>query len=248
MHVDVDEAELGRVCRRSLCVKGDLAAFLDAICDCAIAVPTEWAETVVLWRGEADSPSNAFSSRFLRRLFSVMPFGSVVAADVGSNQMLVAQEFVPDGASRLLNSGGLGAMGYSLPAAIGASYVTPSPIVSICGDGGFQMNLQELHTLSLRRRNVKVFVLDNSVLGLMRRIQSVYYGSRFLGNRPGEFACPDVCRLAEVFGLRTMRISSVGDLRRLPAVFGDAEPWLVDVVIDADDIVRNRYEMRGESR
>ena len=179
---------------------------------------------------------------FLDRLFDEAPPEAIFASDVGSNQMWVAQRFVATGRNRLLNSGGLGAMGFSLPAAIGASYASEAPAVSVCGDGGFQMNLQELNTLALRRRNVKVFVFDNSSLGLMRGIQRNYYGSRFVGNSRREFSCPNICRLARAYGLKTMRIERDVDFAGIGKVFSDREPWLVDVVVDEDEIARSRYE------
>ena len=245
VHVDVDMLELGRVYGKALCVNMDVLSFLDVIDDgfeSAKIVP--WVQKIADWRRHEDSASG-FSANFLKHLFSIMPENSIVTADVGSNQMLVAQTFAPSGFNRLLNSGGLGAMGYSLPAAIGASYAVDGPVVAVCGDGGVQMNLQELNTLFLRRCNVKVFVLNNSVLGLMRKIQSQYYGARFWGNTSKEFLCPDLCKLADVFGLKSARISSVEDFGKLHDVFADSESWIVDVVVDVDDIAQNRYEGGG---
>lgn len=245
VHVDVDAAELGRVYGKALCVNMDVSLFLDMIddrFDSSKIAP--WVQQIVGWRQHEDLTSG-FSTNFLKRLFSVMPENSVVTADVGSNQMFVAQTFVSSGRNRLLNSGGLGAMGYSLPAAIGAYYASEGPVVAVCGDGGVQMNLQELNTLFLRRCNVKVFVLNNLVLGLMRKIQSQYYGARFWGNTSKEFSCPDLCKLADVFGLKSARISSFEDFGKLHDIFADSESWLVDVVVDADDIAQNRYEGGG---
>ena len=246
IHVDVDATELGRVYRDAICVQADLNAFFDAVSGRGLALDIgDWTAQVGRWREELGGPPEGFPAQFLGRLFRDMPRDAVVVADVGSNQMWVAQCFVPNGANRLLNSGGLGAMGYSLPAAIGASYATRSPVVAVCGDGGFQMNVQELNTLALRRRNVKVFVFDNSALGLMRWLQRRYYGGRFFGNTEREFSCPDVCRLAAAFGLKTARVSSAGDFAKLQEVFEDDEPWLVDVVVDADDLSPSRYERGG---
>lgn len=245
VHVDVDASELGRVYGKALCVNMDVLSFLDVIDDgfeSAKIIP--WVQKIADWRQHGDS-APGFSTDFLKHLFSIMPENSIVTADVGSNQMLVAQTFAPSGFNRLLNSGGLGAMGYSLPAAIGASYAAYGPVVAVCGDGGVQMNLQELNTLFMRRCNVKVFVLNNSVLGLMRKIQSQYYGARFWGNTSKEFSCPDLCKLADVFGLKSARISSVEDFAKLNDIFADSESWIVDVVVDVDDIAQSRYEGAG---
>ena len=243
VHVDVDETELGRVCRDAACVRADVATFLRTAESCGVSsAPAEWLARIRRWRGRCGGRPAMFPARFLDRLFDEAPPDATFAADVGSSQMWVAQRFVATGRNRLLNSGGLGAMGFSLPAAIGASYVSEVPAVSICGDGGFQMNLQELNTLALRRRNVKVFVFDNSSLGLMRGIQRNYYGSRFVGNSRCEFSCPKICQLASAYGLKTIRIERDVDFDGIGKVFSDHEPWLVDVVVDEDEIARSRYE------
>ena len=108
------------------------------------------------------------------------------------------------------------------------------------------MNVQELNTLALRRNNVKVFVFNNSSLGLMRGIQKKYYDARYTGNTPSEFTCPDIRQLAAAYGLDTMRVESDADFGRIASVFADSGPWLVDVVIDEDDIALSRYEREAQ--
>lgn len=247
VHVDIDEGELGRVYKNAVMVKSDLCDFLDCALE-SMRRPDigQWLARIETWVESSGKAPKAFPARFLDKLFSIMPDDAVVSADVGTNQMWVAQEFRANGRNRLLNSGGLGAMGYSLPAAIGASYSTQGPVVSVCGDGGFQMNVQELNTLALRRNNVKVFVFNNSSLGLMRGIQKKYYDARYTGNTPSEFTCPDIRQLAAAYGLDTMRVESDADFGRIASVFADSGPWLVDVVIDEDDIALSRYEREAQ--
>ena len=249
IHVDIDDNESDRTfMKESLFVKADIKAFLNGLnkqnisltCDNWNKQVKEWsdcyADSVCAYGFDVDPVS------FVRAVVKAMPEKSVAAADVGANQMWTAQAFRSEDGKRLLNSAGFGAMGFALPAGIGAFYATGKAATVLTGDGGFQMNLQELNTLSLLRPAVKVFVFNNSALGLMLDVQKRYYHNHFYGNNPREFSCPDLKKLADTFNLKFLKITSVADFSKIEEVYKDNEPWLIDVRIDKDTPVLNRYD------
>ena len=179
--------------------------------------------------------------KLIRKISQYAHENTIFTADVGANQMWVAQALRLKENQRLLNSAGFGAMGYSLPAAIGASYVAPN-VVCFTGDGGLQMNLQELNTLGLKQNNVKCFIFNNNNLGLMRDTQSRYYNNHFYGNNPKEFCCPNIKKLAETFNLNYLKIEDVSDFEKLADFFQDKKPYLIDVIIDINTSPLNRYD------
>ena len=249
VHIDIDERELGRTFMGdglNICM--DLKRFLERCLKRSLPkVSMAWRREVrSLARNLADTVClNAESVdpvEVVRAVSRCLPLKAVVTVDVGANQMWVAQAFRAKGWQRLLSSSGFGAMGFSLPAAIGASYRVKAPVVAMTGDGGLQMNLQELNTLSLLKRNVKLFVFNNGSLGLMRDVQRRYYKSHFYGNNATEFSCPDLKGLAKVYGLNYLAVRRKGDLLRIKDVFSDGLPWVVDVALGVDSKVLNRYD------
>jgi len=249
IHVEIDDSENNRTfMQETLSVKTDVKVFLTELSKQEISLTCEdWIKQVEDWREcYADSVcTHDFDLdpvRFVRAVAEVMPQESVATADVGANQMWTAQAFRSTKGQRLLNSAGFGAMGFSLPAGIGAFYATEKAATVFTGDGGLQMNLQELNTLSLLRPSVKVFVFNNSSLGLMRDVQKRYYNNQFYGNNPQEFSCPDLEKLSYAFNLKFLKITSESDFAKIAEVYTDDEPWLIDVQINEDTPVANRYD------
>lgn len=249
IHVEIDESENDRTfMKETLSVKADVKAFLVGLNEQKISLTCEdWIKQVKEWSDRyADSVCaegvDLDPVRFVRAVVKAMPEKSAAAADVGANQMWTAQAFRNEDGKRLLNSAGFGAMGFALPAGIGAFYAIGKAATVLTGDGGFQMNLQELNTLSLLRPSVKVFVFNNSALGLMLDVQKRYYHNHFYGNNPREFSCPDLKKLADTFNLKFLKITSVADFSKIEEVYKDNEPWLIDVRIDKDTPILNRYD------
>lgn len=249
VHVEIDDSENDRTfMKETLSVKADVKAFLAGLNGRKISLTCgDWIKQVKEWRlCYADSAcAEGFDLdpvRFVRAVVGAMPEKSAATADVGANQMWTAQAFRSEGGKRLLNSAGFGAMGFALPAGIGAFYATGKAATVLTGDGGFQMNLQELNTLSLLRPAVKVFVFNNSALGLMLDVQKRYYHNHFYGNNPQEFSCPDLKKLADTFNLKFLKITSAADFSKIAGVYEDNEPWLIDVRIDKDTRAANRYD------
>ena len=247
IHVEIDENEINRsFLKEDVTVKADIKEFLSEINKKDIKLDiNDWIEKTQEWKEKyADSvclaQKNVDPVKLVREITKYLAKNTAISIDVGANQMWSAQALRFKDNQRLLSSSGFGAMGYSLSAAIGASYLVPA--VSITGDGGFQMNLQELNTLSLRQNNVKCFIFNNNNLALMRDTQKRYYNNHFYGNNEKEFTCPDIKKLADTFNLGYERIESAEDFSKLKNIFDNNKPYLVDIIIDKDTRVLNRYD------
>ena len=157
----------------------------------------------------------------------------IITGDVGQNQMWTAQSVYLRDSMRLVNSAGLGSMGFSLPAAIGAALGSKgSKVLCISGDGGIQMNIQELATVRRHNLPIKIMVMNNKSLGLIRTYQNIVFGNA-IGSVDG-FGSPDYRLLAEAYGINYAAVSSAEDILKLEAVFRDEEPLLVEVEMSAD--------------
>jgi acetolactate synthase-1/2/3 large subunit len=160
---------------------------------------------------------------------------SAFAVDVGQHQMWAAQslELGPD--QRFLTSGGMGAMGFALPAAIGAAFADPGrPVVTIAGDGGFQLNLQELQTVVHDRLPIKMVVVDNGCHGMVRQFQQSYFEERYCSTRWG-YSAPDFARVAEAYGIPSAAVDRPEAVpRALDALWADPTgPFLLHAKVDA---------------
>jgi acetolactate synthase-1/2/3 large subunit len=159
---------------------------------------------------------------------------SAFVADVGQHQMWAAQslELGPD--QRFLTSGGMGAMGFALPAAIGAAFAAPGrPVVMIAGDGGFQLNLQELQTVGRDRLPIKMVIVNNRCHGMVRQFQQSYFEGRYQSTLLG-YSAPDFAAVASAYGIAARRVAdpaeaqgALDDLWRDPAA-----PYLLEVMVD----------------
>ena len=161
---------------------------------------------------------------------------AVIVSDVGQHQMHAARYYPFARPRSHITSGGLGTMGFALPAAIGAKLAAPErEVVAVIGDGGFQMTLQELGTVMQERLPVKVLILDNAYLGMVRQWQSLFFGGRY--SEVG-LANPDFVRIAEAYGIAAERVSDRADLAgaidRLVTADG---PRLLAVAVGREDDV-----------
>src|ERR1019366_9132075 len=182
VHFEIDPAQLDRVRTCDLPVVGDLAQTIPAFHDAVrkVSLPN-WSA----WRSLACGPDRAEldprglaqpTIRFLDELFSRLPQNSIVLADVGQHQMWAAQRYHSNSPRGFITSGGLGAMGFALPAAIGVQLAKPETlVVCVSGDGGFQMNIQELATVQRLRLPIKMVIVDNKFLGMVRQWQQLFY-------------------------------------------------------------------------
>jgi len=240
IHIDIDPHELNHHFREDVSVCCDLELFLTKLI-------TElgdrrfhhiaWLEHIYRWK--ASYPSYGVSvdakeidpNEFMHILSKKVSSHSVVCADVGQNMMWVAQSFCLNKNKRLLCSAGHGAMGYSLPAGIGASFALPDrQIICVMGDGGIQMNIQELQTVSREKIPLKIFIMNNHSLGMIRTFHEKYFSNRCYGSAIG-YTNPDFQKLAYAFDISYTRISTCEDFNRLDEKINTAGPHLFEVVL-----------------
>src|SRR5437667_1425072 len=154
---------------------------------------------------------------------------AIVASDVGQHQMWAAQ-FMRFNEPRLwINSGGLGSMGFGLPAAIGAQFARPDKLVfALVGDGGFQMSIPELATIANYSLPIKIIVMNNGYLGMVRQWQELFYNNRLCHVELSSF--PDVEKLAGAYGFKGRTVQAVGELRKaLEQAVAEPGPYLLDI-------------------
>ncbi|HDQ13554.1 MAG TPA: acetolactate synthase large subunit, partial [Sediminispirochaeta sp.] len=165
------------------------------------------------------------------------PDQTIVATDVGQNQMWVAQYFRFRHGRQLLTSGGLGTMGYGLPAAIGAAVGRPEvPVLAVAGDGGFQMNIQELATIKKYSLPVKILLLDNSHLGMVRQWQQLLFDKRYTGTVMDDN--PDFCLIAQAMGIGSMKLERKEDAPRMMKELAESrESLLLHALIQEEENV-----------
>lgn len=143
----------------------------------------------------------------------------------------------------MIISGGMGSMGFGLPAAVGASFAAPGKqIIAIIGDGGFQMNIQELQTIVRNKLPIKIFLINNKSLGMVRQFQELYFNKHFLSTLVG-YDCPDFVKVVNAYGIRSESVSTVKGLNEIiPALLSDPSPGFVEVIIPMETNVNPKLE------
>ncbi|NHC08154.1 thiamine pyrophosphate-binding protein [Azonexus fungiphilus] len=252
IHIDIDPLELRRVFPQEIAIQADLKVALEVMNSllASLTLPdhSRWRNIIANWTEKYHH--NVLLNREGLDPVSVvekmMPFlqrGAVVTCDVGQNQMWVAQAFRVKEGQRLLNSVGLGSMGYSLPAAIGAKVAeSERQVVAFMGDGGLQINLQELMLLRVRRLGIKCVVFNNNTLGMIREVQLRYYKENYYGTNPSEYGCVNLQLLAQAYGLGYRRIQTLDEVMALEQVFADSAPYIIEVGLVLDSKLTNRYD------
>ncbi len=172
-------------------------------------------------------------NKIVHSVCQLFPDSEVFVSDVGSHQMWVAQSIEIRKGQLFITSGGMGAMGYALPASIGACLaVGKRPVVVFCGDGGIQLNIQELQTIVHNELPIHIVVFNNRSLGMIRQFQDSYFEGRHHSTVLG-YSAPDFVKLAQAYGIRAMRVSNMADLEKVRNWSGDhMRPSLIEVEID----------------
>jgi acetolactate synthase-1/2/3 large subunit len=207
VHIDVDPAEINKNVAVDLAVVGDLADVLPALTPRVEAKDRpEWLARIQDWRADSagrdilgQESDELVPQYVVRQIWYATQGETVVVSDVGQNQMWEAQYFLHHRRRGLLSSGGLGTMGFALPAAIGAQMGLPGEQVWVtAGDGGFQMNIQELATMVQEKLPIKIAILNNGYLGMVRQWQQWFFEGRYSGT---PLLGPDFARVAEAYGI-----------------------------------------------
>ncbi|MCL6612154.1 MAG: biosynthetic-type acetolactate synthase large subunit [Peptococcaceae bacterium] len=242
IHVDIDPAEIGKNVRVHVPIVGDVRQVLRGIlAHLKKKDRSGWLEQIRQWK-EQYPLTYVRDGRFkpqavIEKLSRHTRGEAVVATDVGQHQMWVAQFFRFKHPGTLISSGGLGAMGFGLPAAVGAQIGLPDRLVIlVTGDGSLQMTMQELATAVDQKLPIKIFVLNNSGLGMVRQLQELYCDRRYMATR-FKFV-PDFALLAKAYGLAGHTVKSEEELDRLlPGVLSSPETVIVNCLVDPEENV-----------
>jgi acetolactate synthase-1/2/3 large subunit len=200
----------------------------------------KWKKQIKKWKDQWPdikeiSPNNSINPNFfLHQLSRYSSMASTFIADVGNHQMWAAQSLELINDQKFVTSGGMGAMGYGLPAAIGATYATTGkPVVLIAGDGGMQMNLQELETVIHHHFPIKMVVINNKSLGMVRQFQESYFEKRLQSTIWG-YSAPDFALIAKAYGISSSTVENQKDVAKsLKKMWANPmEPYLLQVMID----------------
>ena len=212
IRVEIDPVEIGRNIPEHISIYSSVENFLKS----AVAEEykeyryEKWHEVIAEWKRRYPSHDMTLDEvnahNFLHAMSDYLPQRSVICADVGQNQMFTAQSLQLGAGHKLLNSAGYGSMGYSLPAAIGAAYAQPNAtVISINGDGGLQMNLQELQVVKRDGLPLKIIVLNNYCLGMIRRLQERIFDDRTTASVQG-YESADYAAIAAAYGMEYVSI------------------------------------------
>ncbi|MDF2183602.1 acetolactate synthase 2 catalytic subunit [Grimontia hollisae] len=240
IHIDIDAAEFNKLRRANVPLRGELNAVLPQLGEPADI--HDWQQRVQTMKADFgwryDHPGDAiFAPLLLKQLSDLMPDSTVVATDVGQHQMWVAQHVEPRRPENLLTSAGLGTMGFGLPAAMGAKMARPDDeVVLVSGDGSFMMNIQELGTLKRRSIPVKIVLLDNQRLGMVRQWQQLFFEERYSETNLSDN--PDFVTLASAFNIPGKTITRKDEvLPALQALLASDTAYLLHVAISEEENV-----------
>ena len=260
VHIDIDTASISRNVVVDVPIVADANIVLEKLIEWAEAKKTaEWKNQIAIWENENPlgmrRDKGMTPQMIMEHINSNFP-GSIYVTDVGQHQMWATQYLELDEGSQLLTSGGLGTMGFGLPAAIGAKIANPDKdVVCISGDGGLQMNIQELATSIVQGAGVTICCLNNYYLGMVRQMQQLFYGKRYSATclrrrkscppdcKGPNKACPpytpDFVKLVESYGGVGIRVEKEEDI---DAAFAEAKkhkdvPVLIEFMIATDEIV-----------
>ena len=248
IHIDIDRSSINKVVPVDLGILGDCATVLGQLIEAwGSRKPRdlgEWKARIAGWRAReclaypersAKHPNMIMPQKAIERLHALTHQQKpIISTEVGQHQMWAAQYFGFDDPNKWLTSGGLGTMGYGLPAAIGAQLGHPDALViDIAGEASIQMNIQELGTASQYRLPVKVFILNNEYMGMVRQWQELTYESRYSNSYSDSL--PDFVRLAEAYGWKGIRIHDESELDEgIAAMLAHDGPVMVDCLVAQD--------------
>lgn len=243
VHIDIDASELDKIKTAHVAIRADVGSALEAL------LPRVKAQFRKRWLSHVDSLKGRFPLQMpgqddprshyglIAAVAAALDDNAIIATDVGQHQMWVAQAYPFRRPRQWLTSGGLGTMGFGMPAALGAAMAAPErTVVCFSGDGSLQMNIQELATAAEQGLNVKIILMNNNSLGLVYQQQSLFYGKRVFASK---YARPmDFVKIAEGFGIRAVDLDASDNPRTtLAEVLNEPGPCLIHASIDREQFV-----------
>jgi acetolactate synthase-1/2/3 large subunit len=242
VHIDIDPAEIGKNKKVDVPIVGDVKAVLQALLRRMQkhGNTANWVARVNAWKAQyplAYRDDDRLRPQYIiRELSDILKGEGIITSEVGQNQMWTALHYCFKKPRTWITSGGLGTMGYGFPAAIGAHFARPDvPVVDVAGDGSFQMNIQELGTVAHYNIPVKVVILNNMYLGMVRQWQELFYDRRYSYT---ELPPVDFVRIANAYGVDGIRVEEKDGVREaLEAALAADGPFVLDFRIEREENV-----------
>ena len=250
VHIDIDPTSIRKNVEVQVPVVGDCRLALEGIgeiCDAKLenkdwaGEHASWLAAVAEWKSSKplcyQDNGNIKPQAVIEALYDITGGDAIIATEVGQHQMWVAQFYSFTKPRTLLTSGGLGTMGYGFPASVGAQFAFPDKkVIAVAGDGSLQMNIQELATVVSNKLPIKVVILNNRYLGMVRQWQELFYNNNYSSTNME--AQPDFVKLAEAYGAEGYRIEKAEDMRAvLEKALASPNPAFIDVVVEREENV-----------
>lgn len=235
IQVDIDKHELGSKVNADILIHSDVKTFIELLCQNNFTNDiSSWQEKVLSYKEKYSSivgidKKEKIPNKIIHKIADHLNSCDSVCVDVGQHQMWVAQSLETKDQQRVLFSGGMGAMGCALPTAIGATLGTGKRSIVIVGDGGFQMNIQELEIIKRRHLPIKIFIMNNSNLGMVRQFQELYFEKNYVGTKK-DYSVPHFENIGNAYGIPSSTASSIDEIyKKIEELLSDDEPAILDI-------------------
>ena len=249
--VDVDKNEVykGRGLNIDLPIVCDAGVFID---ECLtqltkVDTPTSWRESCSTWKAlcldKRSLKEDVLTSyEFLDHLDAQLPNESIIIPDEGGHLVWSMQSLKAKSNQRIFSNFGNSSMGYGLPAAIGAAIETDKMVVCVDGDGGFQMNIQELQTIKQYNLPIKIFIMNNSCYGIIKQFQDAYFDSRYIATDNADYTVPDFVKIATAYGIKAVEANKNNYKEVINLALNEKGSILVNVIIDREQKLTPKLE------